>query len=61
MFYQDKIWIGTSIGLTVFAPQSNQLKHYHNDTEDKQSLTNTAISSFEFDNEGNLWISTWGI
>lgn len=60
MLYENKLWVGTSKGLTVFAPQLNQIKNYRSDTEDKHSLTNTAISDFEFDNEGNLWISTWG-
>ncbi len=60
MFYQNKFWIGTSKGLVVHDPQLNQIKHYHNEAGDKQSLINTAISGFEFDNEGNLWVSTWG-
>jgi len=60
MFYQNKIWVATSKGLSVFDTQLNEIKNYHQIPEDKQSLVNTALADIQFDNEGNLWISTWG-
>lgn len=60
MFYQNKIWVGTSKGLTVFDTRLNEIKNYRRNPGDKESLAGAAISDFQFDNQGNLWVSTWG-
>ena len=59
MYYKDRIWIGSSNGITIVNPLSGERLRYQNDPQYPGSLVNNAISSFEFDPEGNLWISTY--
>ncbi len=59
MFYQNRIWVGTGKGLMIFDTQLNEIKNYTSNAEDKQSLAGLAISDFQFDTQGNLWVSTW--
>ncbi len=60
MFYQNKIWVGTGKGLIVLDTQLNEIRSYRRNPKDEQSLAGAAISDFQFDNQGNFWISTWG-
>ena len=59
IFYENKICMGDEDGLYVFDTQLKQLKLYIHQPKNKYSLMNNAISYFEVDIYGNLWIGTW--
>ncbi|CAM2077489.1 MAG: sensor histidine kinase [uncultured Clostridium sp.] len=58
--YQDSygyIWIGTSDGLNRY--NGNEFKIYKNSKNDKNTISNNAITSLVEDTNKNLWIGTY--
>jgi ligand-binding sensor domain-containing protein len=58
---QDKrkfLWFGTKDGLTRY--DFNKFVTYRNDPQDKNSISHNFIKSIQEDNNGNVWVATWG-
>ncbi len=52
------IWIGTDDGLNLFDRQSGNIRQFHNDPSEFNSLTSDFINHIHQDRRGILWIST---
>ncbi|NJK85308.1 MAG: hypothetical protein HC906_04410 [Bacteroidales bacterium] len=60
-FLQDNtgfIWIGTRDGLNKFDGYSFTV--FKNNPDDENSLSNNFVRDLFKDNDGNIWIATWG-
>ena len=57
---QDRIWVGTENGLSVFDPTSGSFTHYRHDAGDPNSLSHDEILCLFEDSSGNMWIGTDG-
>lgn len=56
----NKLWIGTSQGLSVLDPAKKTFKHFIHNPESENSLPSNSILSLTFDDNMNLWIGTYG-
>ena len=54
----NTIWLGTSNGLFVFNPDQNSFRHYNNNSDDPNSLSNDNVNTILQDRNGELWIGT---
>ncbi len=55
------IWIAVDrLGLVRLNPETGGHVRFDHDPEDPESLSNNAVTDLEFDDDGKLWISTWG-
>lgn len=52
------IWIGSSFGLSVFNPHTEQFSNYFNSVSDSTSLSNNFINCIFEDSDQNIWIGT---
>ena len=51
---EDRIWIGTDIGLCLYIPEEDSFINY----SEKVNLVEQAVYNIEIDNQGTLWLST---
>ena len=53
-------WVGNFIdgGMIKINPQNNEIKHYKNNSKDKNSLSDDVVRVINEDKQGNLWIGT---
>ena len=57
---RELLWIGTwDGGLNKMDRSTNKFTHYKHNPDDKNSLSDNAISSIFEDSWGTLWIGTW--
>jgi len=59
--YKDKnqrIWIGTEKGVSMYSEQLNFFRHYRQITNDRNSLSSNHITAMMQDKDGLLWIGT---
>ena len=52
------LWFGTYAGLNRINPLTRQLKTYHHNPADPQSLSNDNVPSLFVDHKGVLWVGT---
>ncbi|HMD80795.1 MAG TPA: two-component regulator propeller domain-containing protein, partial [Anaerolineales bacterium] len=52
------LWIGTSVGLNRFDPETAEFQLFINDEKNQRSLVNNSINTLSTDSTGNLWIGT---
>ena len=52
------LWFGTYAGLNRINPQTRQIKAYHHNPADPQSLSNDNVPSLFVDHKGVLWVGT---
>lgn len=60
--YEDNdgsIWIGTSAGLDILDVRTGKIKHYLN--QEIISTLNNAVNDIHFDDDGYIWVCTWGL
>lgn len=57
---QQNVWIATTKGLHYYHRKSDRLSAAKILKNPYNPLANTSISNFRTDEQGNLWISTWG-
>lgn len=53
------LWIGTNNGLCKYDEKNDQFLNYYTNSDTTQDL-NSAINTIAEDNQGNLWVGTWG-
>ncbi|MFD3003038.1 two-component regulator propeller domain-containing protein [Pontibacter toksunensis] len=53
-----QLWVGTSTGLDLFNPKTNQFQHIRGNGSDTTFLYNTEVHHIYQDNKGLLWLST---
>ena len=56
------LWVATEEGLDFFDPQRKIWKHYQANPSDTSSISDNRIqtNAFLFDQNGHLWMGTWG-
>ncbi|MBU0764196.1 MAG: SpoIIE family protein phosphatase [Bacteroidetes bacterium] len=54
------IWIGTNQGLNLYDPSTEKLTVFLEERDDTNSLSCNSIWGLCEDNEGLVWIATWG-
>ncbi|MBN1950076.1 MAG: hypothetical protein JW801_02680, partial [Bacteroidales bacterium] len=54
------IWLATNKGLNKFDKSTGTFTAYTHDPADRNGLTTNDISAVCSDNQGNIWIGTWG-
>lgn len=54
----DKVFIGTELGLNVLNLNNGIFKRYFHDVNDVNTLVNDKVRALEQDHKGNLWIGT---
>lgn len=59
---KNRLWIiyGNRPGITKMDLEDYHLKHFYPDTNSAASIPTELISGFKEDNQGNLWLLTWG-
>lgn len=57
---EGTVWFGTPMGLNRLDPASGIIQAYRHDPEDDRSLTSDSIMSLLLENDGILWVGTWG-
>ncbi|MCT4645957.1 MAG: ATP-binding protein [Carboxylicivirga sp.] len=58
---KGRLWIGTRDGLNLFDRQSGSFERFKNDPDNKNSLSNNFVyASIMEDQNGHLWIGTYG-
>ncbi len=55
---KGNLWIGTQNGLNLYLPESNSFRHFVNDPEDQNSISNNIIRHLFQDKQGNIWVGT---
>ncbi len=53
------LWIGTEAGISKLDKETNTIKHYTYQANDKNSLSRDPVHKIYKDSRGNLWIGTW--
>ena len=56
---QDRLWIGTELGLLQLDYKTGQFKIFEKDINDRKQLTDNSITSIEKGKNGNIWIGTY--
>jgi len=58
---KGRLWVATTIGLSRFVYETEEFENYLSDPNNPNSLINSGIQhAFAEDENGNLWIGTWG-
>ena len=55
----NKIWIGTRAGLSIFDPGTNKFTNYYHSPFDSGSLSDNTVWSFLADDAGSVWVGTF--
>ncbi|WP_207420115.1 hybrid sensor histidine kinase/response regulator transcription factor [Desertivirga brevis] len=55
----NKIWIGTRAGLSIFDPLKNTFSNHHHSPFNTKSLSDNTIWSFLADDAGSIWVGTF--
>ncbi len=56
---KNNLWIGSTLGLELYQPETDDFKHFRNNPENDQSLCGNMILELTSDSSG-LWIGTRG-
>lgn len=56
---QDRVWIGTFMGLNIYDPKTDKLTTIVADDLNPEGLRNSSIRSLWLDKNGNTWIGTY--
>lgn len=61
--FEDKetseIWVGTSMGLSIYNPKTENFRTYHPDASNPNSLTDDIVRYIYKDRQGQFWLSCW--
>lgn len=55
----NKIWIGTRAGLSIFDGKTNKFSNHYHSPFDSKSLSDNTIWSFLADDAGSIWVGTF--
>ena len=58
--FPNEIWAGTTHGINIFNYKSETFRYYEHDPLDSTSLSHQNIMQFYEDDEGYMWVSTYG-
>jgi len=56
----DELWLGTTHGINIFNPDTERFKYYVHDKNDPKSLSHDNVIYFFEDDQGIVWIGTYG-
>ncbi|QHT69390.1 hypothetical protein GXP67_23485 [Rhodocytophaga rosea] len=56
---EGTLWVGTNNGLSKYIPAKDHFVNYYIPSQPGQQVSN-AINAITEDNDGNLWVGTWG-
>ncbi|WP_288018680.1 two-component regulator propeller domain-containing protein [Tenuifilum sp.] len=54
------VWVASQNGLVKINPFTNRISGYSKDVQGKKLFSNNIIASISLDNNGNIWLGTWG-
>jgi ligand-binding sensor domain-containing protein/serine phosphatase RsbU (regulator of sigma subunit) len=57
---QNILWVGTLSGMCRFDIQAETFKPYSNNPHNSNSLSSNNVMGFYEENDGNLWVATYG-
>ena len=55
---QQRLWIGTNVGVIVLGPSRERLFHFQHDPHDDQSIPSNEITEIDVDSNGTIWVGT---
>ena len=58
--FPNELWIGTTHGINIFNFKTETFRYYEHDPKNDQSISHNNIMHFYQDEEGYIWISTYG-
>ncbi len=58
--YPNEIWAGTTHGINILNLETETFRYYINDPKNPNSLSHDNIMQFYEDEDGYIWISTYG-
>ena len=56
---QQRLWIGTFVGLNIFNPSTNSFTRFYNNYQDIGTISQNSIRSIYLDSQGGLWFGTY--
>jgi signal transduction histidine kinase/ligand-binding sensor domain-containing protein/DNA-binding response OmpR family regulator len=56
---QDRLWVGTFTGLSIFNESSGTFDCYYNDNREPGSISQNSVRSLFLDYQGAMWIGTY--
>lgn len=54
----NKLWLGTDLGLNIFDFKEERFNNYYHDFKNSFSISNNVVNDIYFDSHRNLWIAT---
>ncbi len=56
---QNRLWVGTFVGLNIFNEQSDSFDCYYSNEIDRGSISQNSVRSLFLDNQGAMWVGTF--
>ena len=57
---QNRVWLATDEGVNLYDPLADGFIHYTHNNNDSLSLGNNELLCFQEDENGQIWIGTYG-
>ena len=57
--FQQRLWIGTFVGLNIYNPTNNSFTRFYNNYQDIGTISQNSIRSIYSDSQGGLWFGTY--
>lgn len=59
MDYEQRLWVGTFVGLNVYNASTDTFDAYYHDMEDNSTISQNSIRIVFPDNQGGIWLGTY--